>query len=101
MAGDGYIQVATRANGDEVVFSVSDSGPGMAREFVKNALFRPFKSTKKKGLGIGLYHCKAIVEAHKGKIEVKSEPGCGSTFSVYLPLEQSAEGGAPGAPEGV
>jgi hypothetical protein len=101
MAGNGHIQVATRANGDEVVFSVSDSGPGMAREFVKNALFRPFKSTKKKGLGIGLYHCKAIVEAHKGKIEVKSEPGCGSTFSVYLPLEQSAEGGAPGAPEGV
>ena len=49
-------------------------------------LFRPFRSTKKKGMGIGLFHSKMIVEAHRGKIEVESEEGKGSTFRVVLPL---------------
>jgi len=59
----------------------------MSREFVEKSLFQPFKSTKKKGLGIGLYQCKTIVEAHGGRIDVVSEPGKGSTFSVYLPTK--------------
>jgi putative PEP-CTERM system histidine kinase len=86
MAGDGRVKVSTLANGESVVLSVSDDGPGMSPEFMDNSLFKAFKSTKRKGLGIGLYQCKAIVEAHNGKIEVESEPGNGSTFSVYLPI---------------
>jgi hypothetical protein len=85
--GEGCVEVATEAKGDHVVFSVSDSGPGMSREFVEKSLFQPFKSTKKKGLGIGLYQCKTIVDAHGGRIDVVSEPGKGSTFSVYLPTK--------------
>ena len=85
--GSGRIKVMSgKANGDQVVFSVSDNGPGMSREFMENSLFQPFKSTKKKGLGIGLYQCKTIVEAHNGKIKVESEQGKGSTFTVYLPV---------------
>jgi len=84
--GKGVIKVSTVANGENVVVSVSDTGPGMTREFVENGLFQPFRSTKKNGLGIGLYQCKTIVEAHNGRIEVDSKPGKGSTFSVHLPV---------------
>jgi hypothetical protein len=59
---------------------------------VENSLFQPFKSTKKKGLGIGLYQCKTIVEAHGGSMEVESEPGKGATFLVRLPAEPRAKG---------
>jgi putative PEP-CTERM system histidine kinase len=87
LAGSGRIKVSTKADGDRVVLSVSDDGPGMAKDFVDRSLFQPFQTTKKKGLGIGLYHCKTIVEAHGGWIDVESEPGMGSTFSVWLPCK--------------
>jgi signal transduction histidine kinase len=57
----------------------------MSRDFVSRSLFKPFQSTKKQGLGIGLFHSKRIVEAHGGKIEVETEEGRGSTFRVLLP----------------
>jgi putative PEP-CTERM system histidine kinase len=64
---------------------VKDEGCGIPEDFLRNSLFTPFKSTKKKGLGIGLYQCKKIVEAHGGKIEVISELHKGSEFKVWLP----------------
>jgi len=57
---------------------------------LNHSLFRPFQTTKKKGIGIGMFHSKMIVEAHRGKIEVQSEPGKGSTFRVLLPLKGEA-----------
>jgi hypothetical protein len=84
--GGGDVRVRTEADRGRVVLTVSDSGRGMPQEFVERSLFRPFTSTKKKGLGIGLYHCKTIVEAHGGSIEVESEVGKGSTFRVGLPV---------------
>jgi putative PEP-CTERM system histidine kinase len=86
---EGQVEVSSRTNKDHVIFSVSDNGRGMSREFMEKSLFKPFKSTKKKGLGIGLYQCKSIVEAHKGRIEVESELGEGTTFTVYLPTKQA------------
>ena len=53
--------------------------------FVENRLFRPFRTTKEKGLGIGLYQCKQIIEAHGGRIEVESREGAGTVFTVVLP----------------
>jgi hypothetical protein len=88
LAGAGRVNVSTKADGDQVVLSVSDNGPGMSKEFIESSLFQPFKSTKKKGFGIGLYQCKTIVEAHGGWIDVESEPGKGSTFSVNLPTKE-------------
>jgi len=86
--GQGKIQVSTRVNDGQVIFNVSDTGPGILPDFIDNSLFKPFRTTKKKGFGIGLYQCKTIVEAHGGRIEVESEPGVGTTFSVYLPAKR-------------
>lgn len=81
----GEIRIETCEDNGCVVLSVSDTGCGMSREFVSRSLFHPFKSTKKRGLGIGLYHSKMIVEAHQGRIEVESREGKGSTFRVVMP----------------
>jgi hypothetical protein len=59
----------------------------MAEEFLRERLFKPFETTKPKGFGIGLYQCRQIVEAHGGRIEVRSAPEQGSEFTVYLPLD--------------
>ena len=73
---DGRITVETARQEEWVALSVSDNGCGMTEQFIKNSLFRPFRSTKKKGLGIGMFQSKTIVEAHHGKIHVESELGC-------------------------
>lgn len=84
--GDGRIRVETCRDGNNVILSVTDTGCGMSPEFVRNDLFRPFKTTKNGGSGIGLYQSKMIVEAHGGRIEVQSREGCGSNFRVLLSL---------------
>lgn len=63
---------------------VSDQGCGMSSSFIRTELFKPFRTTKKQGLGIGLYQCRQIVEAHGGRIEVDSVKGRGSVFTVWL-----------------
>jgi putative PEP-CTERM system histidine kinase len=85
LTGNGRIVVATSQSNGWAVLSVSDNGCGMSADFINRSLFRPFNTTKKKGIGIGMFHCKMIVEAHHGRIEVQSEPGKGSTFRVLLP----------------
>jgi len=81
----GRVVLKTGSRNGEVSFSVEDNGCGMSKSFVENHLFRPFRTTKEKGLGIGLYQCKQIVEAHGGRIEVESGEGQGTTFTVVLP----------------
>ena len=81
---DGRVQVATREAGGWVVLSVTDNGCGMSPEFLAHSLFRPFQTTKKNGLGIGMFQSKMIVEAHGGKITVESEPAKGTTFRLFL-----------------
>jgi putative PEP-CTERM system histidine kinase len=83
---DGEIRVSTSPRDGWVMVSVNDNGCGMSKDFIENSLFRPFKTTKKEGMGIGLFQSKMIVEAHNGRIEVESEEGRGSTFRVFLPL---------------
>jgi putative PEP-CTERM system histidine kinase len=82
----GEIRVATGLTDGWAVLSVTDNGCGMTKEFVARSLFQPFQTTKSRGLGIGLFHSKKIVEAHRGKIEVETESGKGSSFKVMLPL---------------
>jgi putative PEP-CTERM system histidine kinase len=82
----GQIRVETVRQNGWVILSVSDSGCGMEPEFIQHSLFRPFQTTKKQGIGIGMFQCKMIVEAHHGKIEVQSELNKGTTFRILLPV---------------
>ena len=85
---EGRIRVRTEHLAGSVVLSVTDNGCGMSAAFLKDSLFRPFQSTKKKGLGIGMFQSRMIVEAHGGSIRVESETGKGSTFRVCLPVKE-------------
>ncbi len=89
---EGTIQVSTNSSPVEVSFSIRDSGLGIPKESLPRLFERFYRipSTEKgvKGTGLGLTICKQIVEAHKGKIEVSSTEGNGSTFTVYLPFKQ-------------
>ena len=84
---------AGKLDGDYVFFSVADTGVGMTPEFIKTRLYRPFSTTKNKGIGLGLFTCREVVEAHGGRLEVESSPGAGTRFRVVLPsrLFQSGE----------
>jgi putative PEP-CTERM system histidine kinase len=84
----GAVTVRTGRENGGVCIRISDRGCGMTEDFVKDHLFKPFRTTKEKGLGIGLYQCKQIVEAHGGSIEVKSEAGKGTEFAVFLPAAE-------------
>ena len=84
-AEGGRIHVRTDRAPGRVVLSVEDNGCGMSPEFVRDSLFRPFQSTKKKGLGIGMFQSRMSVEKHGGSIQVESEEGKGTTFRVSLP----------------
>ncbi len=87
----GQVRVETRQSGDWAALSVVDNGCGMSSSFLNDSLFRPFQTTKKKGIGIGMFQTKMIVEAHCGTIQVSSELGSGTTFRVMLPLNGKAE----------
>jgi signal transduction histidine kinase len=66
-------------------FSVSDTGQGMSQTFIDERLYRPFSTTKPRGVGLGLYTCREVVQANAGSIEVDSTEGAGTTFRVVLP----------------
>jgi signal transduction histidine kinase len=78
--------LANVGNDDGAPFiRISDQGCGMSDHYIRTKLFKPFTSTKKQGLGIGLYQCRKIVESHGGRIEVNSLEGSGSVFTVWFP----------------
>lgn len=85
----GRVDVTTRAEGDEVVIAIADTGRGLDPEQVRQ-LFQPFNrlGIQREGIegtGIGLAIVKALVERMQGRVEVRSQPGVGSVFEVRLP----------------
>jgi PAS domain S-box-containing protein len=85
---NGSIEIAVEQQNGSVNFSVTDSGPGISEE-EQRKLFQPYRRAagdKTKGTGLGLAISKEFVEAHGGRIWVKSQPGAGSTFGFSLPL---------------
>ncbi|WP_296897649.1 XrtA/PEP-CTERM system histidine kinase PrsK [Thiohalocapsa sp.] len=82
----GRVTVTLREDGDMAVVEIEDDGCGMDEEFIRERLFRPFDSTKGlAGMGIGAYECKALVALAGGCVDVDSEPGAGTRFSIRLP----------------
>jgi two-component system NtrC family sensor kinase len=92
--GERRVEVATSATDGMVLLTVSDNGEGIPKENLAK-IFDPFFTTKPegKGVGLGLAVSYGIVEAHGGDIEVRSKVGEGTTFTVSLPLEQTAQRG--------
>ena len=88
---NGEVRVETSQGNGWAVLAVTDNGCGMTPEFLRHALFRPFQTTKKKGLGIGMFQSKMIIEAHGGRIEVDSETQKGTTFRVLLPIRKTSQ----------
>lgn len=87
MPRGGRLDVTIRPAGDDgVEVAFQDTGSGMTREDMERA-FRPFHSTKPVGTGLGLPLVARIVAAHRGRIDVESAPGEGTTFRIVLPLE--------------
>lgn len=81
----GRILVRTHAQGDCVVLEIIDDGPGMNKA-VWQKCFDAFYSTKRGGSGLGLPTVKQVVEAHGGTIELQSEEGKGTRFTIVFPL---------------
>jgi signal transduction histidine kinase len=81
----GKIAVSLAQEGEFAVVRINDTGKGIARDSLPK-IFKPFFTTRKEGTGLGLSLAKGIVESHKGRIEVTSEPGQGAQFAVWLPM---------------
>lgn len=91
--GEGSVIVRLRAGGGEARIDVEDDGIGMDATFVRERLFKPFDSTKGlAGMGIGAYECREFIRAQGGRVEVESEPGRGTRFTMIVPLAEPAEG---------
>jgi signal transduction histidine kinase len=76
-----------REQGEFVEVSFQDTGCGIPKENLQK-IFEPLFSTKTKGTGLGLSVVASLVEGHGGKIEIESEVGKGSTFTVNLPIKR-------------
>ena len=85
-AGEGMIVVETHQENGHAVFTVTDTGRGMTQEFIQRRLFRPFQTTKTRGLGIGLYQCRHIVQSFGGTLTAKSHEGVGTSMTIRIPV---------------
>jgi len=100
----GVVRLAARADDQNLVVTVSDTGVGIAREDLPR-LFREFEQLRQpggvrpEGTGLGLALTRRLVELHGGKVEVESTLGSGSTFSVHLPLRSPDDSGGRRAGE--
>lgn len=95
---DSAIIIRLEARGDMAVVSVTDEGPGLTSEeasYVFDKYRRTQRAGTRDGLGLGLYLCQKIVEAHDGKIGVESKPGEGSRFFFEVPMTRGTRKESP------
>lgn len=85
MKQGGSLSVTLECDDSEVLVTVSDTGDGIPEEHM-NKIFDPFFTTKERGTGFGLSVVLRIVKTYSGRIHVKSQPGQGTTFQIWLPL---------------
>jgi len=87
--GSEPVTVRVSAEGGDVAIAITDKGPGMDGEFVRNRLFQPFASTKDSGFGIGAFEARSLVAAMGGRLNVDSRPQAGTTFTILLPAAEA------------
>ncbi len=88
---DGEVTLTLKASPDHVVLFIQDTGSGMSEDFIRMQLFKPFESTKGlTGMGIGAYQAREYIRRIGGNIDVTSQPGMGSCFSILLPTVKPA-----------
>ncbi len=93
--GGGMVETSIRKHNEEVIVAVRDTGIGMDAEDLEHLFERFYRAPGVDegipGSGLGLVIAKRIAESHLGRVDVQSEPGEGSTFSVYLPASVPGE----------
>jgi signal transduction histidine kinase len=96
--GKGHVTVTAACVDGRCVLDVADDGPGVPPNLVEE-IFKPFRSSKEYGTGIGLAFCRKVVESHGGTIGLHAQPGAGACFRIELPPESLLATGraAPGA----
>ena len=97
---DHRIALRVRGTPDEVRFEIRDNGIGMDQETREKAFTLFFSSKGSEGTGLGLFVSNRIARAHGGSIELESEPGAGTAFTVKLPRKRPAPGPSPENKEG-
>jgi len=85
---NGAIDIFTAFDGEQVIVEIVDTGEGMSAAQLET-LFQPFKSSKKNGLGVGLFQCRRIVEDHQGMIHIESREGRGTTVIITFPVKSA------------
>ncbi len=88
---EGEVTVRLDRQDEMAVIEVIDNGPGMDAAFIRDQLFRPLRTTKGSGYGIGAYQTRELVRSMGGRLEVLSQPGAGTTMRVLL--RQEDDGG--------
>ena len=84
---EGDLSIRIGESGGSVLVTIEDTGCGIPSSMMES-LFRPSQSSRPGGLGIGLYQCKQMVEAHRGTIEIRSKQGHGTQVRIELPLSE-------------
>lgn len=83
--GRGPVTVRLARQGDKAMIEIEDHGPGMEEAFIRDELFKPFRSTKSAGYGIGAYQARELVREMGGALNVASQPGKGTVVTILLP----------------
>lgn len=91
----GKVTVTIAPDGPVVAVAITDTGPGMDAAFVREHLFKPLRSSKATGYGVGMYQVRELLRKAGGRIRVRSAPGEGTTMEVILPRTQLEEPAPP------
>ncbi|MER3415256.1 MAG: two-component sensor histidine kinase [Gemmataceae bacterium] len=95
MPEGGELTIQAEVRPDTVLLSFIDTGVGMTHDVLQQ-IFKPFFTTRPNGSGLGLPTTRRIVEAHGGHVEVQSEPGRGTKFTMFLPIPRQLAGATSG-----
>ncbi len=83
--GGGELMIQSRTMDNMIQINITDTGPGIPAD-IQDKIFNPYFTTRSGGTGLGLPTCRRIIEAHNGHIDIFSEPGKGTRFTIVLPL---------------